>query len=93
MVLFFVFPALSGLLGKLPFVWFLGIAASLFGKYLAYLPGIIFGDSLFELTEFGMEPEGIVGRIVVVIFYTLLALALSWPGNLWKEKTEEALPQ
>lgn len=85
-IIFFVFPALAGLLGKLPIVWFLGIVAHLFSKYRAYGPGIIFGEPLFELTELGMEPRGFLGNTALFLFYFIIAFLLSWPGNYWKTK-------
>lgn len=84
LVFFFVLPHFTGLIGRLPFVWVLGHVVGLAAKYFPYIPGMIFGEPLFELTEFGMEPQGFLGKTVLIIFFLATAFLLSWPGNLWK---------
>lgn len=86
LTLFFVLPSFTGLLGKLPIVWVIGNAVGIVAKYFPYLPGMVFREPLFELTELGMEPQGFLGKTVLIIFYLTTAFLLSWPGNLWKKR-------
>lgn len=85
LALFFVLPFFTGLIGKLPFVWVLGNVVGLAAKYFPYIPGLMIGGPLFELTEFGMEPQGFLGKMILFVFYLIAAFLLSWPGNLWKK--------
>jgi hypothetical protein len=50
------------------------------GLMLWYLPGILFNwTGLFRYHEFGAEPTGVAGYVVMLLFYAAIAFVLSWP--------------
>ena len=83
-----VFGILLGSVFFLAFVgvWFMAVIPFLgtflfVARLMLFLaPGIVFAwTRLFEFHEFGASPLGWPGYLVMVAFYTVLALLFSWP--------------
>ncbi len=59
---------------------FLGTPLFLAGLMLWLVPGVLFAwTGFFEFHEFGATPAGWAGHAVIIIFYTCVAVLLSWP--------------
>lgn len=59
---------------------FLGGFLFLARLMLHFVPGVVFAwTGLFEFHEFGASPTGWPGYLVMLAFYAVLALLISWP--------------
>jgi hypothetical protein len=59
---------------------FIGTPIFLASLYLWYIPGILFAwTGFFAFHEFGAAPTGMIGHIVMFLFYAAIAWLLSLP--------------
>jgi hypothetical protein len=86
------------LLGSICFLTFLGgwfmVMVPFLGGFLFlarlmlyFVPGVVFAwTGLFEFHEFGASPTGWPGYVVMLAFYAVLALLMSWPFGRTRPK-------
>ncbi len=62
------------------FIPLIGTPIFLASLFLWYIPGILFAwTGFFEFHEFGAAPTGVIGHIVMFVFYAAIAWLLSLP--------------
>ena len=48
--------------------------------YIWLAPGILFHwTGLFEYNQFGAAPNGALGNMIILLFYMVVALVVTWP--------------
>lgn len=62
------------------FIPFIGGPFFLAGLMVWFLPGLVFQwTPFFEFHEFGAAPVGIIGHLIMLVFYAAVAALISWP--------------
>ena len=62
------------------FIPLIGTPIFLASLFLWYIPGILFAwTGFFEFHEFGAAPTGVIGHIIMFLFYAAIAWVLSLP--------------
>lgn len=62
------------------YIPFIGGPFFLAGLMVWFLPGLVFQwTPFFEFHEFGAAPTGVVGHLLMFVFYAALAALISWP--------------
>jgi hypothetical protein len=85
------FKIFAALLAAIYALAFFGVSAGIFvpilgtffflgGLFIWYLPGVLFAwTGFFEFHEFGAAPSGVLGYVVMFLFYTAIATIATWP--------------
>jgi len=62
------------------FIPIIGTLFFLGGLFIWYVPGVLFAwTGLYEFSAFGAAPSGVLGYIVMILFYGVIAVIVTWP--------------